>query len=187
MKKIDSNSGVTLVALIVLIIIMLILLAVVINFSTKPIQDSTDTQYKSELLIIQHALYEKLMENNQLKSENKDFPGSQIGIDNLPNEFLEVYEKANGEGTTPTGNYYLISFSIQDNEGNTTGKPFEELGLDGQRVTNSQFIVNYETGEVYNSTKKFYSDKITPVYLPGYGRYDVNEDTTSYMIEITTN
>ena len=184
MKKIDSNSGVTLVGLIVLIIIMLILLAVVINFSTKPIQDSTDTQYKSELLIIQHALYEKLMENNQLKNEYKDFPGKQVDIDKLPNEFIEAYKKAYGEETTPTGNYYLIFFDIEDSAENTTEIDFfKELGLDGQRVTNSQFIVNYETGEVYNNTKKYYSDKITPVYLPGYGRYDVNEDVTSYMIE----
>ena len=188
MKKINSNSGVTLAMLIVLIIVMLILLGLVLNFTTKPIQNSIDTQYKSELLIIQHTLYEKYKEA-EAKGNSSILLGEKIVKENVEGEnyplfkdfpeFLEMYAVVFDDGNKKTietpenkNGYYLLKESHMN-----------ELGLTGERIKEDQYIVNYETGEVYNNTKKVYSDK-SPVYLPGYGKEEYTGKSTSEMIQI---
>ena len=192
MKKINSNSGVTLAMLIVLIIVMLILLGLVLNFTTKPIQNSIDTQYKSELLIIQHTLYEKYKEAEAKGNSNiiigqkivkENFPGEDYLLFSEFPEFLEAYKKVHGEEKEPQGNYYLIMNNRKNPAGETVYYEYlDELGLTGERIEESEFIVNYETGEVYNNTKKFYNNG-SPLYLPGYGINENDGTSMSNMID----
>lgn len=173
MMKLNSNNGITLAILVLMIILLSIIISITISTSTKQINKSADSQYKSELYIVQQAIYQKYIEHNEKGDSLEESKITEFNADYT--DFLKAFKKVYGEDKSPEGNYYLL----KQNE-------FESLGLSGKTAEKSEFIVNYETGEVYNNTKKYYSDKITPIYLPGYAK-DTAGDSTSYMIEITTN
>lgn len=188
MIKLNSNKGVTLAILIVVIVVVIILLSISIETGINSIDDSTDKQFKSELYIIQQAIYQKQIEYENKKDTTilvgeKIVRENKLGevfrlISEFP-EFEKAYEKIYNK--KPEGTYYLIKNEVTTPTGINS---FEELGVSGKRVEGSEFIVNYETGEVYNNIKKYYSNGITPMYLPGYNRDEITGELKSEVLEI---
>ena len=162
MMKLNSNKGITLMVLILILIVIMLVLGITIKTGTESIDESIDTQFKSELNIIHHAVYEKYVECN---ATGEKYPGTLIENISSYTDFVNTYKKLYNK--EPEGKYYLIKneVSVEDDINS-----FEALGLSGERTKKSEFIVNYETGEVYNNTKKYYSNGKTPMYLTGYAR-----------------
>ena len=66
MINLNSNKGVTLAILIVVIIVVIILLGISINMGVDSIDESTDEQFKSELYIVQQAIYQKNIDMEEI-------------------------------------------------------------------------------------------------------------------------
>lgn len=144
--KINNQKGITLIALSITIIILLILAGITINMGKNGIQDSKEDAKLSELGMIQNAVLQRKTKADLTKEE---YPGETIleaGI-TLESVINEINSNVNSENTitrkdSNDEDYYLLS---NENSG------LRELG-----ITNSEdeYIVNYETGEVFNYTEK---------------------------------
>lgn len=175
MMKIDSNKGITLAILIVVVIVVIIILGISINMGIDSINDSTDEQFRSELYIVQQAVFQKQIEY-QAKGDEEVIGNKILDFSNYV-EFKNAYKKINKEDFNADQKiYYLLN-----------KEDLEDLGLSGKRVDESEFIVNYETGEVYNNTKKYYSNGVVPMYLPGYDKDEITGENKSNKIEIVEN
>ena len=139
--KIKSESGVTLIALVTTIIIIIILAGITINIGSENITRSADNRMKSELGIVQHAI---LQRKTKIELTGETPPGSQNDEDKYDEkmEVMRTYLETKGINLKDSNeaNYYLIT---QKNAG--------ELGLSNLEY---EYIVNYKTGEVFNSTKQ---------------------------------
>ena len=106
----------------------------------------------SELNIVQHAILERY---TKAIFTHENYPGKILSSDSaelkeIKNEGIEL----KGKDTE----YYKLS---QESE-------FKELGIEN---TEDEYVVNYETGEVFNLTqKKTKSGKILYVYAKEYER-----------------
>lgn len=123
MIKLKNNRGVTLVILIVTIIVLLIITGITITLSIESIDQTTDVQDKSEMLIIQHAIQERYVEYTQTNKSDL-LIGKKIDYNIDDDADLEE------------------CYEIE------TKKHFEDLGVDVDGVSKSKFIVNYEIGYV---------------------------------------
>ncbi len=146
MIKLKNNNGITLLILLITIVVFGIILGVTIELSTDSIRSSIKTQETAELLIVQHAIAEKATEAKE-KNDPSVLVGEPGTIDDKP------------------GIFYLLS----------TEENFKDLGLSGESITESQFIVNYQTGYVEKL-----DSSATP--LEGYVN-DSAGNTTSHMIQ----
>ena len=139
--KIKNESGITLIALVTTIIIMIILAGITINIGSENITRNADNRMKSELGIVQHAI---LQRNTKIELTGETPPGSQNGEDEYSKKMdaMKTYLGTKGINLKDSteANYYLIT---QKNAG--------ELGLSNLEY---EYIVNYKTGEVFNSTKQ---------------------------------
>ena len=139
--KIRNESGITLIALVTTIVIMIILAGITINIGSENITRNADNRMKSELGIVQHAI---LQRNTKIELTGETPPGSQNGEDEYSKKMdaMKTYLGTKGINLKDSteANYYLIT---QKNAG--------ELGLSNLEY---EYIVNYKTGEVFNSTKQ---------------------------------
>lgn len=173
MINLNSNKGVTLAILIVVIITVIILLGISINMGVDSIDESVDEQFKSELYIVQQAIYQKSIENESI-GDSAEIVGTVISDISKYKEFENAYKKINEkEIDIINTTYYVLK-----------KEDLEKLGLSGKRVSESEFIVNYITGEVYNNAKNYYTDDITPMYLPGYNIDSKTGKNKSDILEI---
>ena len=85
MMKLNSNRGVTLAILIVVIIVVIILLGIMINKGTNSVNESVDEQFKSELYIVQQAIYQKQIEYDE-KGPSAEIIGEKIVKENKEGE-----------------------------------------------------------------------------------------------------
>lgn len=122
MMNFKSNKGITLVVLIITIIVLLILAGITINTGKFSLDNTKISNEKSELLMIQHAIYERYVE--YIETNNK---AKLIGI-----EAEELIEEKDYEAILDKEKLELLGITMKA----------------GSIENDSQFKVNYETGYV---------------------------------------
>lgn len=142
--KNKEESGITLIALSITIIVLLIIVGVSFNIGTSSIKEARDNKLITEIGMINHAILERYTKNSLTGEE---YPGEVITVAgiNLNSVISEINSKATETITrkdNEDSNYYYLT---NDNNG------LSDLGI---KDTEDEYIVNYETGEVINYTKK---------------------------------
>ena len=146
-KVINSEKGITLLALVITIVVLIILASITVNIGKEGIKESKEDAMLSELAMVQNAI---LQRKTKADLTQEDYPGETIataGI-NLEEVIEEINDnRASGEEEiskkdSDNNHYYFLST--------------ENGGLEALGITNSEdaYIVNYETGEVINYTTK---------------------------------
>lgn len=146
-KVINSEKGITLLALVITIVVLIILASITVNIGKEGIKESKEDAMLSELAMVQNAI---LQRKTKADLTNEEYPGETIteANINLEETIEEINDnRASGEEEisrkdSDDSHYYFLS---------TENGGLEELG-----ITNSEdaYIVNYETGEVINYTTK---------------------------------
>lgn len=138
-----ENKGVTLIALVITIIILLIIASISIESGITGAEKATENKLFSELKMVQHAILERY---TRVMLTKEELPGKKLE----QQEINELEQKLNGESLKGK-EYYKI-----------TKNNLEELGI---TETIDEYIVNYQTGEVYNNTRhKTISGKVLYIY-----------------------
>lgn len=138
-----ENKGVTLITLVITIIILLIIASISIGSGITGAEKTTENKLFSELKMVQHAILERY---TRVMLTKEELPGKKLE----QQEINELEQKLNGESLKGK-EYYKI-----------TKNNLKELGI---TETIDEYIVNYQTGEVYNNTKhKTNSGKVLYIY-----------------------
>lgn len=146
MKK--KEAGITLVALIVTIIVLLIIAGVSIASGIAVAKTAKDNKMKAELQMVQHAALEQF-HKYQVTQDESILVGTKKTLAEakniLPTTGITIPTKSEG--------YYLLN-----------SENLSSIGLQDAEE-NAQYLVNYETGMVYNVTQKTTSEG-DYLYLP---------------------
>ena len=154
---IRKTIGITLIALVVTIVVLLILAGITINIGTQSIKDSREDALLSELGMVQNAVLQRKTKADL--TTNEAYPGDKIDIATVNSVIAEINSqqteedielKDNSEGKE--NNYYLLT---------TSNNGLNNLGI---TKSENEYIVNYETGEVINSTTKV-TESGKPLYI----------------------
>lgn len=142
-----KEKGVTLISLVVTIVIIIILAGITLKIGSKDTKFAEDNAALTEIAMVQNAI---LQRKTKVELTGENYPGviiSQSGID--INSVIEEMnsKKAKDENNIQLqdenlDNYYFLS--------NSNGG-LEELGIAN---SDSDYIVNYKTGEVINYTNQ---------------------------------
>ena len=139
-----ENNGITIIALVVTILVLLILAGVTINGVIQGIDESEENKLLSELSMVQHAITQRYTKY-ELTKDKDILVGTRIQtstLENVPNTInwkVTQFDEINN----PEREYYRVNKS-----------DLVKLGLSGDDKTDSSYVVNYSTGEVYNETSK---------------------------------
>lgn len=139
-----ENKGITIVALVVTIVVLLILASVTINGVIQGVDESEENKLLSELSMVQHAVTQRYTKY-ELTKDRDVLVGTKIQtstLENVPNTInwkVTQFDEINN----PEREYYRVNKS-----------DLVKLGLSGDDKTDSSYVVNYSTGEVYNETSK---------------------------------
>lgn len=139
-----ENNGITIIALVVTIIVLLILAGVTINGVIQGIDETEENKLLSELSMVQHAISERYTKY-KLTKDKDILIGTRIQtstLEDVPNTIIWKVTQFDATNNPEKEYYRLRKLDLS------------ELGLSSNDVTNSSYIVNYSTGEVYNETSK---------------------------------
>lgn len=172
MLKMKNQSGVTLTALVVTIIVLMIILSISVNLGVDSINSTKDRKLLAEVEMVQQACiseYTKAMQLGYLENASTkpaNFVGTAISITDLPSVTGAWFFTA--EPAEKYKSYYKL-----------TPEDLESLDILNSEHT---YIVNYYTGEVYNETKKYTSEKV-PLYIKAKDVSSIqnNNDTQNYV------
>ena len=136
MRKIKSENGITMMVLVVTIIVLAIIASIVIQYSINGGEYSKEKQLLSDLEIRQHAVYEQY-EQYRTTGDESFLVGNKASN---PNDSSVTGENNNAYWTSNERDkqYYLL-----------TPETLKQLDINNSKDT---YIVNYYTGECYNST-----------------------------------
>lgn len=136
MRKIKSENGITMMVLVVTIIVLAIIASIVIQYSINGGEYSKEKQLLSDLEIRQHAVYEQY-EQYRTTGDESFLVGNKASN---PNDSSVTWENNNAYWTSNERDkqYYLL-----------TPETLKQLDINNSKDT---YIVNYYTGECYNST-----------------------------------
>ena len=132
-----QNKGITLITLSITIVILIIISGISITGAIMGKNETEDSALLSELNMIQHAVLERHIKAQLTKEE---LPGTKIEKSEVQKIIDEINTKST-ESIQLKGTEYK-ELSISD---------LESLGI---MQEDNKFIVNYETGEVINTTLK---------------------------------
>ncbi len=142
-----KETGVTLISLVVTIVIIIILAGITLKIGSKDTKFAEDNAALTEIAMVQNAI---LQRKTKVELTGENYPGviiSQSGID-INSVIKEMNsKKAKDENNIQLqdenlDNYYFLS---------TSNGGLEELGITN---SDSDYIVNYKTGEVINYTNQ---------------------------------
>lgn len=140
-----NSNGITLITLVVTIIVLIILASVTVEFGKTGIAESKEKKLISELGMVQHALLERYTKWN-LTKDDSILPSASSKM-----EYAQVEAEFQKIGETPKITYdNLSSINSIKCYYKLTESDLELLGID---KTTDTYIVNFETGEVFNQTK----------------------------------
>jgi len=134
MKK-SNEKGVTLIALVVTVIVLLILAGVGTYEGIENIKVAKDKSQWSQLNMVQHAILERYAEY-KLTGDSDLIIGQKVTNADIAS-ILTTDER---ELLENNGDYYILD----END-------FKKLGITQSK---NKYLVNYETGEVYDMTNK---------------------------------
>lgn len=146
MQKINNQKGITLTALIITIVVFIIIFKITIDLGSDSINSTKDRRLQSDLQMVQQVAvseYYKAVKLGKIQEGSTDIPSNFIGtkIDGIPPINL-------------SGNTWHFSSNIEEAKGyksyfTLTPEDLEKLELKNVEHT---YIINYYTGEVYNTT-----------------------------------
>ncbi len=154
MLKIKKNQGITLISLAVTIAVLLLLITVTLNIGTKSVRESEDKLKLAELDIVQQAV---------LQQYSKAKTAEQLGIlatetDKKPHFFVGSRIENTNAILQPIKDLLVIKEGQKYYEDYFYQLSTSDLKTLGITDSEDTYIVNYQTGEVYNATKKTTSD-----------------------------
>lgn len=193
-----KDNGITLVILVIVIVVLLIITGITLNFGLSTVNEVTDDRTGTEISMVQQAVIEQytllLTENQDGKiateivsdvslEDDTDRPSLLIGTRIANNSTLNSYGFDN----------YIVDYSTTDNMKYEDYYYFldksdlEELGISNnnekeQETQNRSYIVNYSTGEVFDTTNKKYYTSKDPIYLDGTNS-KINTETYNFTDE----
>lgn len=132
-----NNKGITLIALTIMIIILIILAGISITGAVRGNEATQENKQFSELNIVQHAILERYTKS---KITEETLPGTNIEVSTVQSIIDEI-NSTTGSNIKLKGTNYV---ELKEDD-------IAQLGIDKTKDT---YIVNYETGEVINKTKK---------------------------------
>ena len=148
-----NEKGITLIALMITIIVLFIILGISLR-SKNGIKDemynSEDEAFKAQLQGIQHLVLETYVKYKQTGNENV-FVGTEITWSSA-NSYLDEINSASGQSITLKENDYDENDVEQETKYYSLST--EDLRLLGIEKDTESYVVNYETGEVFNISKK---------------------------------
>lgn len=192
-----KNNGVTLVILAIVIIVLMIIVGVSLNSGLSSADEVADDRTGTELSIVEQAVIEQytllLTENQDGKIATKILEDVSLEDDIDRPSTLIGTRIANVSTLNSYGfNQYLVDYSDTDDMKYEDYYYFldesdlEELGISDNKsdeeIQNHSYIVNYSTGEVFDTkNKKYYTSK-DPIYLDGTNS-KINTETYNFTDE----
>lgn len=192
-----KNNGVTLVILAIVIIVLMIIVGVSLNSGLSSADEVADDRTGTELSIVEQAVIEQytllLTENQDGKIATKILEDVSLEDDTDRPSTLIGTRIANVSTLNSYGfNQYLVDYSnIDDMKYEDYYYFLDESDLEGlgisdnksdEEIQNHSYIVNYSTGEVFDTkNKKYYTSK-DPIYLDGTNS-KINTETYNFTDE----
>ncbi len=192
-----KNNGVTLVILAIVIIVLMIIVGVSLNSGLSSADEVADDRTGTELSIVEQAVIEQytllLTENQDGKIATKILEDVSLEDDTDRPSTLIGTRIANVSTLNSYGfNQYLVDYSniddmkYEDYYYFLDESDLEELGISDNKsdeeIQNHSYIVNYSTGEVFDTkNKKYYTSK-DPIYLDGTNS-KINTETYNFTDE----
>ena len=148
------EKGITLIALMITIIVLLIILGISIGAKDAikgEINNSKDDAIKSQLAGIQQAVLENYVKYRQTGNESS-LVGEELSWSEANTYLSDISTESSTELSLKEINYdQLTDVDAQKKYYELDSTELKNLGLEEDEDT---YIVNYETGEVFNITKK---------------------------------
>lgn len=152
MKRMKEDKGITLIILAVSILILAIIVSVTIYNGTVGIDDAENGKLHSEVRMVQHAVLEQYIKFKNTKDRSY-LVGDKIELSQVQQIAQEIgINLVNIPNTYANKDYYIL-----------TEEHLEQIGITN---TNTQYIVNYVSGEVINFTQKT-DNSGKPIYVQG--------------------
>ena len=177
---IKKENGITLISLAFTVIIMVILTGVALTYNYEGVNKVRSNNLEIELGVVRQAVLEQYEKARAVgiigsNSENEEFwVGEKISSMNLielPDGFNLSMTVDTYDTMYPEKCYYRI-YSTENAADNDKLGYLKKLGLENLK---NDYIVNYQTGEVYNDTIKD-----PALYLGPITREEKKEDTESF-------
>lgn len=154
-KRLSSNKGVTLIALVITIIVLLVLVTITVTSGLGGIGETKSDKLVTELGIVQNAALQQYYKYTLTRNDN-DLVGEEVTgaeLDSIANEMGITLTEINWTGLETK--YYRL-----------TPENLKEIGIKQSKDT---YIINYETGEVINDTQRI-TDTGEKLYISGIGK-----------------
>lgn len=135
--NIRKNNGITLVALVITIVLLIIIAGISITGTLRGQQQTEESVQLSELNMIQHAILERYTKAQLTKEK---LPGENVSSEQLQQVIDEIEEKS---GTVISLKGEESDYKLLDDTA------LQDLGIENYK---GEYIVNYLTGEVIDST-----------------------------------
>ncbi len=146
----NKNKGITLVSLAVSIVILAIIAGVGVTVGIGGVKETKDAKLASELNMVQHAVLEQYTKFKTTKDSN-DLVGTILTQDEINAIVANLgITLVNIPNTYSNAQYYKLN--KQD---------LQKIGITN---TNDEYVVNYISGEVINTTKQKDSQN-KPLYV----------------------
>ena len=140
MRKMKSESGITMLILVITVIVLGIIASIVVQYSIAGKEYSEEKKLLANLEVVKHAVYQQYEEYKM--TEDRTLIVGKLATDNK------------WQQTSSTG--------IEDRYYKLTKKDLEELGI---KEETDEYIVNYKTGECFNLTKKRTKENKHELYI----------------------
>lgn len=194
-----SENGVTVAILAVTIVVLIIILGISLSYGTGSLKQTTDRKTQGELEMVQQAVANKYMLLLTQKNDGK-IPSTTITADvkkesdtERPDEligtrlattnfittygFTDVTPLVNYSSTTVPLTFERYYYSLDESDLKTLG--IEKNNENDRNSIKRTFIVNYGTGEVFDTANKKYQKSGASVYKEGTST-KVSEDSYDF-------
>lgn len=138
MRKIKNDNGITMIVLVITIIVLTLIAAITINYSITGANYSKEKQLLADLEAVHHAVYEQY-EQYKTTGDTDYLVGTKCK------------ERPSSDIAWEDNNQYWGESDVDKVYYTLTPTQLEKIGITN---TEDTYIVNYYTGECYNSTVK---------------------------------
>ena len=137
-----NNKGITLIALVITIVVLLIIASISIIGGIEGAKTAAENKLLTELDMVQHAALQRYTKAQMTK---EDVPGNTI------EDINDVKEKVNDINNKISDGNKIYLKGRADEYKKLDKDALKELGITN---TEDEYIVNYSTGEVINTTRE---------------------------------
>lgn len=148
MRKMKSESGITMLILVITVIVLGIIASIVVQYSIAGKEYSEEKKLLANLKVVKHAVYQQYEEYKM--TEDRTLIVGKLATEDEKRALTDN----KWQQTSSTG--------IEDRYYKLTKKDLEELGI---KEETDEYIVNYKTGECFNLTKKRTKENKHELYI----------------------